>query len=150
MDICSHPKTASFLSAWINRVNGVYLFFALSGLLICNRLLREEQIFGGISLRSFYARRLFRIQPAAMVYLAVVAILMLSGKIPEVWSTVLGAALMIRSLWPSGAIDWSTAHFWSLAVEEQFYLFCLDFWFCAAVIAWPCCQRSLCSSSCGE
>src|ERR1700679_3845029 len=79
---------------------GVQLFFALSGLLICNRLLREEQRFGGISLRSFYTRRFFRIQPAALTYLAVISILMLSGTIPQSWSPVAGSALMIRSFLP--------------------------------------------------
>ncbi len=102
---------------------GVQLFFALSGFLICNRLLREEQRFGGISLRSFYTRRLFRIQPAALIYLAVVSTLMLSGGIDRVWPTVAGSALMIRSFWPQKPTNWETAHFWSLAVEEQFYLF---------------------------
>ena len=102
---------------------GVQLFFALSGLLICNRLLREEQRFGGISLRSFYTRRFFRIQPAALTYLAAISILMLWGKIPQVWSAIAGSALMIRSFVPRTATNWETAHFWSLAVEEQFYLF---------------------------
>jgi peptidoglycan/LPS O-acetylase OafA/YrhL len=102
---------------------GVQLFFALSGLLICTRLLREERRFGGISLRSFYTRRFFRIQPAALTYLFVISILMLSGKIPQVWSPVAGSALMIRSFLPRTATNWETAHFWSLAVEEQFYLF---------------------------
>ena len=36
---------------------GVQLFFALSGFLICTRLLREERSFGSISLKSFYTRR---------------------------------------------------------------------------------------------
>lgn len=102
---------------------GVQLFFALSGFLICNRLLLEEQRFGGISLRSFYTRRFFRIQPAALAYLSVISILMLSGKIPQVWSAIAGSALMIRSFLPRRAINWETSHFWSLAVEEQFYLF---------------------------
>jgi peptidoglycan/LPS O-acetylase OafA/YrhL len=120
----SEPWKAGWISSdWVNGGRGVQLFFALSGLLICNRLLREEQRFGGISLRSFYTRRLFRIQPAAMMYLAVVSIFMLTGAIPHVWSTVVGSALMVRSFWPRAATNWETAHFWSLAVEEQFYLF---------------------------
>jgi peptidoglycan/LPS O-acetylase OafA/YrhL len=102
---------------------GVQLFFALSGLLICNRLLREEQRFGGISLRSFYTRRFFRIQPAALMYLAVISMLMLWGKIPQAWSAVAGSVLMVRSFVPRTVTNWETAHFWSLAVEEQFYLF---------------------------
>jgi peptidoglycan/LPS O-acetylase OafA/YrhL len=113
-----------FSNHWLRSTGdrGVQLFFALSGLLICNRLLREEQRFGSISLRSFYTRRLFRIQPAALTYLAVVSLLMLSGQIPKVWSAVAGAALMIRNLFPRTATNWQTAHFWSLAVEEHFYL----------------------------
>jgi len=116
-------KVGWFSSNSLNAGRGVQLFFALSGLLICNRLLREEQRFGGISLRSFYTRRFFRIQPAALLYLAVVSMLMLWGKIRPVWSAVAGSVLMIRSFWPTRATNWETAHFWSLAVEEQFYLF---------------------------
>ena len=112
-----------FHSQWLHGGRGVRLFFALSGLLICTRLLREEQRFGGISLRSFYTRRLFRIQPAALFYLAVISMLMLAGELPRVWSAVLGSALMVRTFLPRTATNWETAHFWSLAVEEQFYLF---------------------------
>jgi peptidoglycan/LPS O-acetylase OafA/YrhL len=112
-----------FSSASVHGERGVQLFFALSGWLICNRLLREEQRFGGISLRSFYTRRFFRIQPAAMTYLAVVSVLMLWGKIPQAWATIAGSVLMVRSFVPRAQTSWATAHFWSLAVEEQFYLF---------------------------
>lgn len=109
-------------SAWVHANRGVQLFFALSGLLICTRLLREEQRYGGISLRSFYTRRVFRIQPAALTYLGVISVLMLTGAIPQAWSAVAGAALMVRSFLPRTVTNWQTAHFWSLAVEEQFYL----------------------------
>ncbi len=103
---------------------GVQLFFALSGFLICTRLLREERRFGSISLRSFYTRRLFRIQPAALTYLLVVVILAACGVIPHFWSGIIGAALMVRNIWPLALPSgfWYTAHFWSLAVEEHFYL----------------------------
>jgi peptidoglycan/LPS O-acetylase OafA/YrhL len=101
---------------------GVQLFFALSGLLICSRLLDEEQRFGAISLRSFYTRRLFRIQPAAFVYLAAISVLMLVGEIRKIWSPVIGAALMVRDIWPGAILIQQTGHFWSLAVEEHFYL----------------------------
>ena len=103
---------------------GVDLFFALSGFLICSRLLREEAAFGRISLRFFYLRRLFRIQPAALTYLAVVALLGLSGLVALDIRGIVGAVLMVRNLWPPppGKGYWYTAHFWSLAVEEHFYL----------------------------
>ncbi len=103
---------------------GVQLFFALSGFLICTRLLKEEVVSKSISLKSFYIRRLFRIQPAALTYLLVIVVLGMIGIIKLYLPGVVGAALMIRNYWPPrpGPGQWYTAHFWSLAVEEHFYL----------------------------
>lgn len=103
----------------------VQLFFALSGYLICTRLLQEEKKAGSISLRSFYLRRVFRIQPAAMLYLAAIAVIMLAGGLPRWWPGLVGAALMVRNYWPAHLSPgyWYSLHFWSLAVEEHFYLF---------------------------
>lgn len=103
---------------------GVQLFFALSGFLICTRLLREEAGSKAISLKSFYIRRLFRIQPAAFTYLLVLVLLGMMGIIKLYFPGVVGAALMIRNYWPPKAVEghWYSAHFWSLAVEEHFYL----------------------------
>ena len=64
---------------WDNGGHGVDLFFAISGLLICSRLLDEEKKFGHISLRGFYVRRACRILPPAILYLAVVGVLSLIG-----------------------------------------------------------------------
>lgn len=119
-------RLGEFSNQWLINTGyrGVQLFFALSGFLICTRLLREEERHGCISLRSFYIRRLFRIQPAAMTYLIAVVVLTLSGAIPHFWSGILGASLMVRNIWPVklGPGYWYTSHFWSLAVEEHFYL----------------------------
>src|SRR5690349_19617336 len=52
---------------------GVPVFFGLSGLLITKLLLEEFDRTGQISLKSFYLRRLFRIQPPAIVYVLCVA-----------------------------------------------------------------------------
>ena len=98
------------------------LFFALSGLLICTRLLREEKRFGYISLRSFYTRRLFRIQPAALTYLGVIVLLMLLGRLERDWAGIAGALLMVRNFFPTSGGVWETKHFWSLAAEEHFYI----------------------------
>jgi peptidoglycan/LPS O-acetylase OafA/YrhL len=103
---------------------GVDLFFALSGILICTRLLEEEQISKKISLRNFYIRRIFRIQPAALVYLACVSLLTFSGVLDHTLDAVGFSLLMIRNYFqPHYAGEWYTAHFWSLSVEEHFYLF---------------------------
>ena len=116
------PLSNGWLIATDSR--GVALFFALSGFLICTRLLSEEARTGAISLKSFYTRRVFRIQPAAMTYLLVVVLLSAFGAIPRFWSGIAAAALMLRNIWPTALNPgyWYTAHFWSLAVEEHFYL----------------------------
>lgn len=106
--------------------NGVSLFFAISGFLICSRLLEEQAVTGRISLAGFYIRRASRILPPAMLYLAIIGILGLAGVILvspwEWWSSV----LFFRNYLPPSMIPegWGgyTVHYWSLAVEEHFYL----------------------------
>jgi peptidoglycan/LPS O-acetylase OafA/YrhL len=106
--------------------HGVILFFAISGILITTRILEEEAVRGRVNLRGFYIRRLFRIQPAAVVYLAVAALvvpfgLTLDGGL-KYW---LGSLFFFRNYLPHDVGPFSyfaTGHFWSLAVEEHFYL----------------------------
>ena len=104
-------------------VFGVDLFFGISGLLICGRLLDEREKTGGISLGSFYIRRVFRILPPAFAYLATVGLLAVAGVIvvsPREWlSSVFFSRNYIVMPPDTG---WYTGHFWSLAVEEHFYL----------------------------
>ena len=102
---------------------GVHLFFAISGFLITDRLLREEQSRGRIGLGAFYIRRVFRILPAAFVYLAVVGVLGAVRLIPMDGGQLLSSALFWRNYYVEPAAQsWYTGHFWSLAVEEHFYL----------------------------
>ncbi len=120
--IAGHSNVAwKGLGGW-----GVQLFFAISGVLICWRLLEEEERVGAIHLGSFYLRRLFRIQPAAFCYLGAVAVLFLSGVIAANWSFWLAAGLsyvnfVITESTPPGAAAF-LGHFWTLAVEEHFYI----------------------------
>jgi peptidoglycan/LPS O-acetylase OafA/YrhL len=55
------------LLQWLSNVGevGVEIFFAISGLLICSRLLDEEARTKSINVKAFYLRRCFRILPAA-------------------------------------------------------------------------------------
>ena len=106
--------------------NGVSLFFAISGFLICSRLLEEEQVWGRISLKGFYVRRACRILPAAMVYLLVIGLLGLTGAITvtgwEWWSSALFFRNYLPLQWIQRGWGGYTIHYWSLAVEEHFYL----------------------------
>ena len=106
---------------------GVILFFAISGVLISTRILEEESLTGAFHLRSFYIRRLFRIQPAALAYHAVVAALMLPHLVPEYWHFWAGALFLYENFLYNSAPattfhGYFTGHFWTLAVEEHFYL----------------------------
>jgi peptidoglycan/LPS O-acetylase OafA/YrhL len=107
-------------------VLGVQVFFVISGLLICTRLLQEEEQFGHMSLSGFYKRRLFRIQPASLFYLICLLILAQLRIIPLVmhawWSALFAwRNYYPRALWEIPGVVY-TNHFWSLAVEEHFYL----------------------------
>ncbi|MGB9199759.1 MAG: acyltransferase [Terriglobales bacterium] len=106
--------------------NGVSLFFAISGFLICSRLLEERRAFGQISLRGFYIRRACRILPPALFYLFVIGVLALLGVIAvsarEWWSSVFFFRNYLPASWITRGWGGYTVHYWSLAVEEHFYL----------------------------
>src|SRR4051812_354276 len=117
----------SFFDRIAAGTHGVNLFFAISGLLITSRLLEEWDNTGSVSLRRFYTRRAFRILPPALLYLACVALLGVFGFLPMVREEFLAATLFFRNylpviLGPNGA-GFFTSHYWSLGVEEHFYLF---------------------------
>lgn len=102
---------------------GVDIFFGISGFLICSCLLAEHQQNGFISLKRFYIRRFFRILPPYMTYLAGLTILAVLGFVtisPAAWWSCL---LFFRNYLPDETSGtFYTGHFWSLAVEEHFYL----------------------------
>jgi peptidoglycan/LPS O-acetylase OafA/YrhL len=103
--------------------HGVELFFAISGFLITTRILEEERIVGHFDIRRFYIRRVFRIQPAAWVYLLAIALLMMTGMVRADWTYWFGGLLLYQNYlfpWTNGSA--LLGHFWSLAVEEHFYI----------------------------
>jgi peptidoglycan/LPS O-acetylase OafA/YrhL len=105
---------------------GVQLFFAISGVLITTRILEEESLAGFFNIKSFYIRRLFRIQPAALGYLTVTGLLIAAGVIHDHWSFWLAALFLYENYAYQGltidARSYFSGHFWTLAVEEHFYL----------------------------
>jgi peptidoglycan/LPS O-acetylase OafA/YrhL len=105
---------------------GVRLFFVLSGFLITGILLRcRDRIAAGKSprgfqLRQFYLRRSLRILPAFYATLLVAAALQMGSARPTFWWHFFYASNFLLA-WRGTWLDLVT-HFWSLAVEEQFYL----------------------------
>lgn len=130
MVVIAHAGSAVLKGGFV----GVDVFFVLSGFLITSLLLKEYDLAGRVSLAAFYGRRVRRLLPASTLVL--VATLLLSAR-------YLGPN---RSIHVAGDAQWSTLfasnwrfiqegtdylrsrlapsplqHFWSLAVEEQFY-----------------------------
>ena len=114
---------------------GVDIFFVISGYLIIGLLVREQQKTGRIALLTFVGRRARRLIPASSLVLVATVFfvwLMLPGlagqrALGDVKSAALYFANIDFAL--TGMDYWATqtvgpvVHFWSLGVEEQFYIF---------------------------
>ncbi|MEO5941777.1 MAG: acyltransferase, partial [Candidatus Limnocylindrales bacterium] len=115
---------------------GVDVFFVLSGFLITGLIVRELRATGRVDLPQFYARRARRLLPAAAVAIAgtmvLSAILLPPLRLPDIAGDAAAASLYVSNLrFAVQATDYLASdlapspllHFWSLGVEEQFYLF---------------------------
>jgi len=113
---------------------GVDVFFVLSGYLITSIVAREIHERGSLSISHFYGRRILRIIPAATIVLIAVsaaAVLWLPiTRWRSVAFEVIGSAFYVSNWQFAASTNYLNAaeppsplqHFWSLAVEEQYYL----------------------------
>jgi len=106
---------------------GVQLFFVLSGYLITTILVKEKDNPLGFYLKRFYWRRTLRIFPLYYAYLIFIGLVFLVLHIPEDYlSTLPFLATYTFNFYPLVKMysyeDIFFTHFWSLSVEEQFYL----------------------------
>jgi peptidoglycan/LPS O-acetylase OafA/YrhL len=126
-----HAGSRGFAGGYI----GVDVFFVLSGFLVTQLLLRDIGARGSIRLGRFYSRRFRRLLPAAfvtllvtaMVYTAIASSLEVSDAVGSFKAAFLYSAnwYFIHQAHGYFAADITAnpvLHFWSLAVEEQFYL----------------------------
>jgi peptidoglycan/LPS O-acetylase OafA/YrhL len=117
---------------------GVDVFFVISGYLMTGLLVREAERSSRVSLPRFYARRIRRLLPAASATLVLVGVASLFLLSPVRWddtaAEITASAFYAENWWlASESVDYlaleeapsPVQHFWSLSVEEQFY------------IAWP-------------
>jgi peptidoglycan/LPS O-acetylase OafA/YrhL len=113
----------AFYFAIFNGELGVLIFFVLSGFLITTLCIKEKVVTKNISLKNFYIRRFLRIVPVAYLFLFVLIILKIIFKLDIPYIGILGAALYLTDFSSYfRKVDFQTGHFWSLSVEEQFYL----------------------------
>ncbi|MFA9446031.1 acyltransferase family protein [Egicoccus sp. AB-alg6-2] len=126
-----HADVPGFAGGYV----GVDVFFVLSGFLITRLLLDERSRTGTIHLREFYARRLRRLLPASSLVIVTTVVAAWFVAPP-----LLFGPIATDGLWAAGwlanyrfigqGLDYLASagaespllHFWSLAVEEQFYL----------------------------
>ena len=126
-----HASVPHFAGGFV----GVDVFFVISGFLITGLLLREVEQYGRIRLGGFYARRAKRLLPPAAIVIAVTAVVawfttplltVFTASFDLLWSVFYAANWRFIEQgndYLAGTSDYNVAlHFWSLAVEEQFYL----------------------------
>lgn len=113
---------------------GVGVFFVLSGYLITDLLIGEWKNTGTIRLQQFWLRRARRLLPAMLLMVAAVCVwtaLVNGHRLPAMRDDALGALLYVSnwqliykqvSYFETFGPPSPFGHFWSLAVEEQFYL----------------------------
>jgi peptidoglycan/LPS O-acetylase OafA/YrhL len=129
--VLDHAHIPGFNGGFI----GVDVFFVISGFLITGLLLGDIAKHARVRFLSFYSRRAQRILPAATVVIAVtcIAAIALLGIIQAratlvdgVWAVFFGANVHFAAVgtdyFAAGTATSPLQHFWSLAVEEQFYL----------------------------
>jgi len=129
--VLCHAGLAAFAGGYV----GVDVFFVISGFLITGLLVGELERSGHISLSAFYGRRAKRLLPMAAIVLVFVAVMSAVLFSPlrrdQVSGDIVASALsVVNWRFATSAIDYFAStqaasplqHFWSLAVEEQFYL----------------------------
>ena len=115
---------------------GVDIFYVISGFLITGLLLRELDSYGSLKLKTFYLRRIKRLLPASFFVLFITAVIAWavypSTLRHDLGKDVAAAGAYVSNylfaLWQMdyqnlNATPSVVIHYWSLAVEEQFYLF---------------------------
>lgn len=125
-----HAKVPLFSGGYV----GVDVFYVISGFVVTTVLLREYANTGSISILGFYARRARRLLPAAVLVL--IATLVAAWwwlPLQLQWiatQAIASAAYCVNFLLARNSVDYLDSmrrespleHYWSLAVEEQFYL----------------------------
>ena len=130
--VLDHANIPGFSGGFV----GVDVFFVISGFLITGLLLGDVAKYSRVRFTNFYSRRAQRILPAATVTIAVTALasVMLLGVIQarstlvdSVWAAFFCANIHFAHIgtdyFANNTATSPLQHFWSLSVEEQFYLF---------------------------
>src|SRR5690242_17975169 len=133
------PRTMDFyaaagLPAWLSRLlistfgagaYGVDLFFALSAYLITGLLLRERAATGALDLRGFYVRRILRIWPLYLAFVAFAAVMAVAIPEQHLPLRYVAGFCLLSGNWVYvfyGLPASFAIPLWTVSIEEQFYL----------------------------
>lgn len=127
-----HAELTLFSGGYV----GVDVFFVISGFLITGLMLREYDRYSKIHLMDFFARRIKRLLPVSffvtIVTLLVFSVVYSAFETKMLTSSAIASLFYMSNIWfasistdylQGGADTDPFLHMWSLAVEEQFYLF---------------------------
>lgn len=115
--------TSSAVRSALSAQTGVNVFFVLSGFLITFLLIKEKESTGSVDIIAFIKRRALRIFP--LYYLAIFFLMYMDyvGKASIPNCSFAYALTYTINFYPKECAYSAMSHFWSLSVEEHFYLF---------------------------
>lgn len=104
---------------FVDGKSGVKIFFVISGYIITRLLLEEMRANGSLDFPGFYLRRVLRLIPVQICYLLFLAIISMTTAAYVPACVYVSALTFTKNYY---CATWLDGHFWSLSVEEQFYL----------------------------
>ena len=144
---------------------GVTIFFVISGFLITGLMIDEIAATGRLGFRNFYLRRVFRLAPALLVYIALMTPVTTLLGANTTMQDVVASILYMANYWRLyvGFPDYTPFPIlWSLSIEEHYYIFfpmIVSLFIpdlrrlmlpiavaCLAALAWRCCLQQVCES----
>lgn len=120
-------------ASWSLGEHGVTMFFVLSGFLISYLLLKEKDKTDTVNKRKFYIRRILRIWPLYYLFiiLSIIVYYLYSYQFPNFGTLAFYVFLLANIPFILQKTMAISGHLWSIAVEEQFYIF------------WPHCFKNI-------
>lgn len=129
MVLVTHFKLSNYsfcgidITSVYHGTTGVYMFFCLSGFLITNILIIEFEKTKTVNIKNFLIRRALRLLPVMITYCLVLVLLMGFGYIETNIPSLIYALTYTTNFSLRKYYNPLLYHFWSLSVEEHFYLF---------------------------
>ena len=110
------------ISPLFNGMTVIRVFYVISGFLITGLLIKERAQNGRISLGAFYFRRFFRLFPVQFTYVMLLILITVTSKLHVHACAIITDLTYTKNYASNACVAEPDGHFWTLSVEEQFYL----------------------------